>query len=62
LFFSRLNAGTGIYEKVLQSPSKIAVLRNGQWLALTGSKEHWALDRLEVDLRVAGDWLVEFEW
>ena len=31
------------------------MLRNGQWMTLTGSKEHWTLDQLSVDLRVAGD-------
>jgi len=51
LFFSRLNAESGIADMVLQFPSKIAVLRDGKWLALSGSKEHWTLDRLTVDLK-----------
>ena len=54
LFFSRLNAESGVYDTILQYPSKIAVLRDGQWLPLTGSKEHWTLDRLSVDLKHMG--------
>jgi alpha-galactosidase len=54
LFFSRLNAGSGVSDTILQFPSKIAVLRDGKWLALSGSKEHWTLDRLTVDLKHMG--------
>lgn len=54
LFFSRLNAGSGVSDTILQFPSKLAVLRDGKWLALSGSKEHWTLDRLTVDLKHLG--------
>jgi len=54
LFFSRLNAESGVADMVLQFPSKIAVLHDGKWLALSGSKEHWTLDRLTVDLKHMG--------
>jgi alpha-galactosidase len=54
LFFSTLNAESGIYDTILQFPSKIAVLRDGKWLPLTGSKDLWTLDRLTVDLKHMG--------
>lgn len=54
LFFTRLNAESGVADMALQFPSKIAVLRDGKWLALAGSKEHWTADRLTIDLKHMG--------
>jgi alpha-galactosidase len=51
LIFDQLHAGAGVPYRHLHFPSKIAAWRGGQWLPLTGSKEHWALDQLEVAFR-----------
>src|ERR1700759_3120318 len=54
LFFTRASAEPGLPPQALHFPSKVAVLRDGQWLPLTGSKEHWTLEYLSVNLRDTG--------
>jgi hypothetical protein len=66
LFFDRTNAFAGAPQYAPYSPSPtnprgrqltlhfpdaISVLKAGQWTPLTGSKEHWTLDSLRLDLR-----------
>src|ERR1700761_957274 len=47
LFFNRSMADP---HPALSFPSKVHVFRDGKWVLLTGSKEHWNLEHLTVEL------------
>jgi len=50
LFFNRLLAGFNAPVATLHFPKQITLLKNGQWLPLSGANEHWTLDDLTVGL------------
>ncbi|MDR3713139.1 MAG: hypothetical protein P4L51_10020 [Puia sp.] len=51
LFFNRVSARSGVAYQALHFPSAVAVQSEGQWMELSGSKEHWTYNQVAVDLR-----------
>ncbi len=55
LFFNRLNATPSSPGPSLHFPSKVSLWGGNQWLDFSGSKEHWTLKQLSVDLQHTDD-------